>query len=261
MINLFLSPGHFESTWERDGAKGIKPKGEPKFEEFDFNIAVVDELHERLKKYPQFKIHQLEHDNGKQDMTLTQRISYINQNTKSIKDMVVSVHANYSKNVNASGQWGFCGSNSGKEFLDIFSRNCHNAPIPYTRSFKCKFNHWSEFGIVLRTKPIAILLEHGFFSNKKERALLRTETYQKYCASTILKSILTYYGIKKKETENIDTMELMKQRIREKTDYPEKWITAIAEAVKMAKSQRSDLGTFEVFKHLDDFVLKMTGDL
>jgi len=260
MPKIFLAAGHWENLFEKTGSKGIKVKGEKKFEEFDFNIGVVDKLHKELKKYKDFEIHQLEYDNDKEDMTLYERIQYINKTSTSTTDLVISVHANYSNKESVGGQWGFYASDAGKRFLNIYNANCNNSPIPYTRTYKCKYDDWTEFGIVLRTKPPAVLLEHGFFSNKKERALLRTDMYQSYCALAILRSILTYYNISKKNDDDkeIDKIAMMKKAINETTDYPDDWIESLVEAVEIANRQ-SNLGTFEKFKFLPDLILKMKG--
>lgn len=248
-INVWLSPGHNEFTFDKNGSKGGYYK-DGRFEEFNFNIDVVEKQVELLKPYSNYlNPIQLEFDNNKVDKTLLERINYINKNYES-EDIIISTHAN-AGNIKANGQWGFFASSRGLDFLNIYSKNVKNSLIPYTKTYKCKFDDWTEFGIVLRTKPVAVLIEHGFFTNENDRKILRTEMYKNYCAKKVVDSILEYYNIKKiEDVKNKNWIELIKN-----TDFPDRWEKDLKNGVKMAKE--FDIGYLEFLKYLPSLIEKI----
>jgi N-acetylmuramoyl-L-alanine amidase len=196
MNNIFISPGHYEFTWEKEHAKGlIAPEG--LFEEFDdFNIKVANYLVPLLKQHQEiFKIHQLEYDNNKLDNTLNQRINYINK-ICSLKDIIISIHANYSDNKNINGLWLLYKGSRSKRLTELYIKHSKDNLIPYTKTFECiDDGSWLDLGIVLKTHCPVILIEAGFFSNDKDRSILKSSKYQKQVATSIYKMICEYYNI------------------------------------------------------------------
>ena len=242
---LFLSPGHNELTFDETGAKGgIYPDG--RFEEFNFNIAVINELVVLLQPYKEwFEIIQLEFDNNKVDYTLVERIKKINL-TGVESDLTIAIHANAGdKEVN--GQWGFYASSRGLDFLNIFAKHVKDSLVPYTKHYKCIKETWTSFGIVLNTIPVAVLLELGFFTNDHDRALLRSPTFIKYCASKILASILEYYNIKNLKDDKKTWIELIQA-----TKYPNEWTNNIQRGVTLATEY--NIGELDFIKHLPDLI-------
>lgn len=214
MYNIFISPGHYEYTWEKEHAKGIVAD-DGLFQEFnDFNIKVPIYLNPLLKQHPDiFKIHQLEYDNNKLDKTLRQRIDFINANC-CMNDIIVSIHANYNDNFNVKGLWLLYSGSKSKKLVDLYIKHSKENLIPYTRTYKCTIKEkWLNLGIVLKTNCPVILIEAGFFSNKQDRAILKSSKYQKEVAISIYKMICEYYGIEpilaRKDLKHIEAWKMI----------------------------------------------------
>lgn len=203
MYNVFIEPGHDEFTY-LSGSKMIK-SNDGLFREFnDFNVKIVNGIAAKFKNHKLICIRQLEYDNNKVDMTLSQRIAYINK-YGSKNDLVLAIHANYNNNSCIGGIDYFYVSVAGMKFIIIHKKNSLNNSIPYHNTYKCERNTWTELGIVLNTIPPAVLLELGYFSNAYDRKCLKSIEYQNQCIESICKSILEYFDIKeeKKIEENI----------------------------------------------------------
>lgn len=255
MINIYHSAGHNEFTFDKNGSKGLENTKEGiKFEEFNFNIGVSNEFNKLITRHKEFKVHQLEFDNNKIDMTLAQRVNYINQTTKSRNDdLAIEFHANFSVNKFAQGQWGFYHSEKGKKLLDIYRRRAKNSSIPYVKSWKCiNDNSWLDLYFVMHTKPTAVLFEFGFFSNYDDRMLLRCDKFRKKCANDVYLSVLEYYNVKQIE-EVEDWKECLKNSNLD--DY-KTWIDRVEKMVEIAKLD-SNVGDFEVLKYLPDLIVKL----
>lgn len=244
---VFISPGHNEFTFQKTGSKGGKfPDGI--YEEFDSNIAIANKLSSKLKPYEKYlDIIQLEYDNNKIDMGLTERINYINKHGNS-NDFVVSLHANYNDNYEIDGQWGFYVSDNGLKFLSLYIKNVKDSLIKYTRTYKCIKNTWTSYGIVLKTIPPAVLLEFGFFSNKKDRNILKSPSYHDYCAEKTMLSILQYFNIKKIQTP----INLSWEKHLEKTSYPEEWKNNIKKGIEICT--KYNIGDLNFVKHLPELI-------
>lgn len=194
MFNIFLSPGHNEHTWE-NGSKMINaPEGI--FKEFnDFNIKVIDNLNLLLKNHSIFKIHQLEFNNNKVDMELFERIQYINKFC-SMKDIIISVHANYNNNFDVGGVDLFYSGSKSKLLTELYIKYSKDNIIPYRKTWECTTKeNWLNLGIVLKTNCPVILVEAGFFSNAFDRKHLKSEIYQSQVSMSLYKMICEYYNI------------------------------------------------------------------
>ena len=99
-------------------------------------------------------------------MELWERIQYINKVCGKYKDdLVISIHANYNSSKKLSGVDLFYGSQNGKHLCELYKKYSTNNLIKYRTSYQCNSNNWTNFGIILKVKPIAMLFELGFFSN------------------------------------------------------------------------------------------------
>lgn len=197
MYNVFIEPGHDEFTY-LSGGKMIKAS-DGLFREFnDFNVKVVNGIAERFKNHKIICIRQLEYDNNKVDMKLSQRIAYINKHG-SKNDLVLAIHANYNDNPCVGGVDYFYVSEAGMKFIVIHKKNSLNNSIPYHNTYKCVRGTWTEFGIILNTIPPAVLLELGYFSNAYDRKCLKSTEYQKQCIESICQSILEYFNVKEEK--------------------------------------------------------------
>lgn len=212
-INVVIISGHNELTWDRGKEKGrVLPDGKI-FEEFDFNYGVVSRIVNILNKYNIFRVYQIETNNGTVDKTLIERIRFVNTLPKN-HTVVIDIHGNANKEEFINGMWGFYGSTikntgrfSGEYFLKVFQTNVKDSPIPYTRTYQCKKNTWTSFGIVLKTNPVAILLELGFFTNNHDVKIMQTNEFKDYISDKIVISIAQFLNVslpeKKKDTELI----------------------------------------------------------
>jgi N-acetylmuramoyl-L-alanine amidase len=243
---VFIEPGHNEFTFKTEGSKGGKYT-DGIFEEFDFNIAISEEIINGLKPYSKFfEVIQLEFDNNKVDNTLSERIAKINSLGQQ-SDLVISNHANAGTEL-MSGQWGFYASESGLKFLNLYAENSKESLIKYKQHFKCIENTWSSFGIVLKTKPVAVLIEYGFFTNVNDRKILRSPIFIKASAEKVVKTILQYYNIKPISKKN-NWQEIIKQ----KSEYHEIWIDKINKLNDL--SNKYDLGEFnDILRNLSKLI-------
>lgn len=216
--NIVVIAGHNEFTWDEKKEKGIiEPNGKV-FEEFNSNIEIVEKVVKHFKNYKEyFNLIQLEFDNNKIDMSLIERIRYVNK-LDSENTLIIDIHSNASKYDSSRGMWGFYGStieksgnNSGEYFLKLFKKKVKDSKIAYTQTIKCIKNSWKSFGIILNTYPIAVLLELGFFTNTFDREILKTDEFKSYISDKIFLTTLEFYNIALENNVENEMREVIKE--------------------------------------------------
>jgi len=74
------------------------------------------------------------------------------------------------------------------------AQDIHTESIPYL-GLQDRGIKTADFAVLAGTKMPAVLIEHGFYTNKEECALLCTSVFREKCAIADAKGILKYCGI------------------------------------------------------------------
>ena len=168
------------------------------FFEYEFNLDVANRIKKYLDRHGVDSYAQYI-ENANPTTELNARIVAIN---KDKPDLVISIHAN------ASGAtW-----NSGNGW-EVYCSTPSNATAKGTILAKAIQKYSKDLGlkdrgvkdahgvagIVVKTTPPAVLVEHGFYTNQTELAKLKTDSFREQCAICDAKGILEYLGIAWKE--------------------------------------------------------------
>ncbi len=202
---IFLDIGHGSNTYETGGGKAVRRKDGSIFEEHNFNSDVAIAIRNKLEKLG-FVVdwYQKPHSN---EIGLRERTNYINkQHAINPYLIMISLHANASGNRSANGYGIFYWHNSskGSTFSDIWLRNAHELLDikQWGRGkWKCTPGQWTNFHMVRETTPIAVLIEHFFFSNLNELAHCNTPEYIDKFAEVTVKTVCEYAGVEYTQKE------------------------------------------------------------
>jgi N-acetylmuramoyl-L-alanine amidase len=113
-------------------------------------------------------------------------------------DIFVSIHANANgtdwNDANGWEIYSHTGSEKGKKLAE----SIHAESIPYL-GIKDRGLKTAEFYVIKYTAAPAVLIEHGFYTNKTELELLKSDEFRENCALADSKGILKYLGIEWQE--------------------------------------------------------------
>lgn len=183
-------------------------KGVPEMAEFEFNNA-VGKLSKQMLEYNGFEI-LLSQPCDSNEVSLRNRVNYINNENKKKKiECVISIHADYSSNKDASGHWVFYwhNSNSSKRLAQIWDKYGRELPNKHRGIVESRKGSWTDFMILRETHPYGILIEHGFMSSKEDLKLLLSDEFRQQCSIAITKTVCEYCGVKYKEMPIIKQQE------------------------------------------------------
>lgn len=182
---VMLDPGHGKNTPGKRAFDGS-------FFEYEFNR----DISKRITKYlTQRGI--LVKETVTEDLIDTPLSKRVEISNKSDADIFVSIHANaFGSSWNKANGWEiYCykkNSHGGK-----LAKAIHDANIPEVglkdRGVK-ETNNPGLYVIRKATKP-AVLIEHGFFSNKEELAKLKDSSFREKMAMLDAKGICNFFGI------------------------------------------------------------------
>lgn len=161
------------------------------FFEYEFNYDVSNRIKKHLARHGvDSEILQVRNKVLKEE--LDARVDFIN---KSNADIVVSVHANaFGSNWNDANGWEiFCYKMQGESLK--LAKAIQKNSIPYLGLKDRGIKDGSAFAVVGKTNPPAVLIEHGFYTNKEEVAKLKSDEFREMCAIADTKGILEYFGI------------------------------------------------------------------
>lgn len=164
------------------------------FKEFTFTSSVADYAKALLESYENTIIY-FAHSH-KEDVPLKERTDKANR----LKvDCYVAIHANAYGSTwnNANGIETYVYITKPKEALDLAKRVQKNLII--ATGLEDRGVKTADFHVLRETNMTAILSECGFYTNKTELKLIRSESYQKTCAEAIVKGIVDQYKLKKKK--------------------------------------------------------------
>ncbi len=212
---IFLDIGHGSDTYRKKHSKGIvKPNGEI-FEEHQFNSDVAIKIKEKLEKLG-VEVDWLQKPHSK-EISLRDRVKYINaMHKENPYDLLISLHANASNDGKANGYGVFYWhtNSKGRKFAKNWVKNAKK--LLDIKSWgngvwKSQSHGWTNFYIVRRTLPTAILIEHFFFTNLEELKKCNTSEYIEKFANVTVNTVADYLGL--------DRIELSSKEIQTIRNY------------------------------------------
>lgn len=238
-----IDAGHAESTAGKRSFDGS-------LREYEFNRSVALWLKYHLERHGVKTIYSCDVNTTK-DISLTERCRVAN-NAKA--DLFISIHANaYGTTWNNANGWEIYhheNSANGKRLAEAIRK----AGVPTTKNNvrTLRFLDLTDRGVKTNTFTVltntnmpAVLIEHGFYTNKTECEKLKSLEFRKKCAIADAKGILNYLGVAWKEetaeTPKNDEIEILKNKVglADKTikylqayEYGTELIEKIAKAVK-----------------------------
>ena len=178
-----IDPGHAESTAGKRSFDGT-------LREYEFNRAVALYLKYHLERHGVKTMYSCDAETQK-DISLSNRCKTAN-NAKA--DVFISIHANAYGNAwnDANGWEAFYYKNSldGKTLASMIQKESIALLGLKDRGIKT-----DSLYVTKHTKMTAVLVEHGFYTNKTEVEKLKDKIFREQCAIADAKGILQYLGI------------------------------------------------------------------
>lgn len=182
-----IDPGHAKET-------AGKRSFDSSLLEYEFNRVVSLWLKYHLERHGVNTIYSCDVD-AVNDASLSERCRTAN-NKKA--DLFVSIHANaYGLTWNSANGWEIYhhkNSTKGKRLAEAIQKTS----IPFL-GLKDRGIKTNTFTVLTGTNMPAVLIEHGFYTNKEECTKLKSLEFRKKCAIADAKGILNYLGIAWKE--------------------------------------------------------------
>lgn len=180
--------------------------------EYEFNRVVAKRLKYHLERHGVDVIYSCDLDTST-DIPLSARCNKANDVNAGL---FVSIHANaYGTTWNDANGWEIFhhkNSTKGKMLAEVI----HKASIPFL-GLRDRGIKTDNFTVLTKTKMPAVLIEHGFYTNKEECEKLKSDNFREKCAVADAKGILLYLGIPWKEetaeTAKNDDIAIIKNKI------------------------------------------------
>lgn len=184
MKYVIIDSGHNERTAGKRSFDGT-------LREYKFNLDVSKRISEILRKHG-IKTKVLYTEFADVDADVNGRVNIAN---KEMPDIFVSIHANAFEKESANGWEIFCyGTDKNSEGYKL-AQAIHDESIPFLGLADRGIKDGTKYGVVRLTKMPAVLIEHGFYTNKKELELLKTDAFRQKCAEADARGILKYFGM------------------------------------------------------------------
>ncbi|MBR6613154.1 MAG: N-acetylmuramoyl-L-alanine amidase [Clostridia bacterium] len=188
-----IDAGHGKSTSGKRSPDG-------KLKEYEFNRDVAKRIKTILEAHG---VDVTLTCTGDTDVSLTQRAKTAN-NAK--VDCFVSIHANAHGNgvtwTTAQGWEIYVCAKGGK--AEKLAKAIQKHSIPEL-GLKDRGIKEANYTVLTQTSMPAVLVEHGFFTNKEECEKLKSDSFRQKCAEADAKGILEYLGITYKEKAETNT--------------------------------------------------------
>ena len=158
--------------------------------EYEFNRAVASLLKYHLERHGVKTIYSCDVETAT-DISLSSRCKTANDANA---DLFVSIHANaFGSDWNEANGWEiftYKGSTKGAKLAEAIRKESIALLKLKDRGIKT-----DSLYVTTHTKMPAVLIEHGFYTNKEECAKLKSFEFRKKCAIADAKGILAYLGI------------------------------------------------------------------
>lgn len=180
--------------------------------EYEFNRAVAKLLKSQLERHGVNVIYSCDL-NTDTDISLTERCRTAN-NAKA--DLFISIHANaFGETWNSANGWEIYhheNSSKGKTLASAI----YKESVPYL-GLRFRGIKPYSFTVLTKTNMPAVLIEHGFYTNKEECEKLKTSEFRSKCAIADAKGILNYLSIawleETAETAKNDDISMLKNKV------------------------------------------------
>lgn len=194
-MRICLDAGHGKETAGKRSPDGT-------LLEFEFNRDVTNRLKAILESHG---IEVLLTCDDEHDIDLKTRCMYANDNKC---DYFVSIHANAHEEywTDANGWEIYVVGKGGKAEKLAECIRKHSIPMLGLKDRGVKV---SNFAVLKDTDMPAILIEHGFYTNKEECAKLKTDEFRQKCAIADAKGILEFLNIEYKEMSDTNVGDLI----------------------------------------------------
>lgn len=180
---ICIDAGHAEKTAGKRSFDGT-------LREYEFNRYVAKRLKYHLERHGIKTMYSCDLETAT-DTPLGTRCKVAN-NAKA--DILVSLHANaFGSTWNEANGWEafyFKGSSEGQKLADAIRKESIALLELKDRGIKTDSLYMTK-----HTNMTAVLIEHGFYTNKTECAKLKDTTFREKCAIADAKGILNYLGI------------------------------------------------------------------
>lgn len=218
-----------------DSGHGATTPGKRSFDgrlrECEFNQSVTSRLKHHLERHGISVLSTS--PNPLLDPSLNERCRRANSDKA---DLFISIHANAAgTDWNTANGWEiYCLQKGGYEYR--LAQCIHDESIPFL-GVKDRGIKTNSFTVLTGTKMPAVLIEHGFYSNKSECELLLSDAFREKCAIADCKGILKYLNIKWVEevAKTIDNPDDIIE-ILDKLGFVENW----GEKVRMLEALKTD---------------------
>lgn len=177
-----------------DSGHGKTTAGKRSFDgtllEYEFNHDVTNRIKYHLERHGVKVL--LTSPNAEIDEPLNVRCNRANNEEV---DILVSIHANaWGDSWNTANGWEIFTYDGKGESLRL-AKEIEKESIPFL-NLKNRGLKTANFTMLGNTKMPAVLIEHGFYTNKLECFLLKTDEFREKCAIADSKGILNYFGIR-----------------------------------------------------------------
>lgn len=184
-MDIIIDAGHNKLT-------AGKRSFDNSFFEYEFNFDIATKIKKHLDRHNiKSMILVSEKENSKSE--INERLAIIQKENPKI---VVSIHANaFGSDWNTANGWEiYTYRNKGESYRLAQTIEKHSIPFLGLRNRGIKGNSVSS--IVDNTTMPAVLIEHGFYTNKEEVEKLKSQEFRNMCALADAKGIVEYLGIK-----------------------------------------------------------------
>lgn len=184
-MDIIIDAGHNKFT-------AGKRSFDNSFFEYEFNFDVATKIKRHLDRHSvNSMVLVSEKQNSK--LEIGERLAIIQKEKPKI---VVSIHANaFGSDWNTANGWEiYSYRNKGESYKLAQAIEKHSIPFLGLRNRGIKGNSVSS--IVDSTTMPAVLVEHGFYTNREEVEKLKSQDFRDMCALADAKGIIEYLGIK-----------------------------------------------------------------
>ena len=186
-MKVCIDPGHAKNTLG-------KRSFDEKLLEYEFNRVVASLLKSQLERHGVKTMYSCDIETAT-DISLANRCKAAND---AKADLFVSIHANaFGTTWNSANGWEiftYKGSVNGKKLAEAIRKESIALLKLKDRGIKT-----DSLYVTKHTKMPAVLIEHGFYTNKEECEKLKSAEFRKKCAIADAKGILAYLGMAWKE--------------------------------------------------------------
>lgn len=210
MKYVIIDAGHNEKTAGKRSFDGS-------LMEWEFNRDVAQRIINILAKTKGTATHLLYTDYEDSSKDVNERVKKANALGY---DILVSIHANaFGTTWNTANGWEiFCyGTDKTSEGYKL-AQAIHDESIPFLGLTDRGIKNGSHLGMVGRTNMPAVLIEHGFYTNKTEVELLKSDSFRQKCAEADARGICKYLGIPYPETV-ADSVSEYRQAVKDRFGF------------------------------------------